>query len=488
MREALGDPKLLGNAIPSDSWGLWRVLLIAAMGEELTSEERELFSAVTGRHSEPLKRVDEFWTVAGRRSGKTRAAGALCAYLAALCDWSEYLASGERGVLPILAASTSQADRALQHVSGIIGLSPVLSAMLEGEPTSDTIRLSTSIDVQVRPANFRTIRGVTAVGAIADEVAFWHLEGSANPDHEILEALRPSLATTGAPLMVISSPYARRGALYGTYRRHYGNNGDPLILVAQGSSKTFNPTLSEKVIARAYERDAATAGAEYGGEFRTDVEALLTREVVEAAVDVGTTERPRVPGVQYTAFVDPSGGSSDSMTLAIGHMEDDVAMLDVTRERRPPFSPEAVTAEFADTLKDYGLKSVEGDRYGGEWPRERFKAHGIEYRLADKAKSELYIGLVPALNGKRVALLDNQRLVDQLVGLERRTSRGGRDLIDHPPGPSFHDDVANAVGGLIHRLLTRPKQSGFVGIGAPSLISIGGSDDPYDHVGAASWP
>jgi hypothetical protein len=32
--------------------------------------------------------------------------------------------------------------------------------------------------------------------------------------------------------------------------------------------------------------------------------------------------------------------------------------------------------------------------------------------------------------------------------LERRTARGGRDSIDHPAGPSYHDDLANCVAGL----------------------------------------
>jgi hypothetical protein len=42
--------------------------------------------------------------------------------------------------------------------------------------------------------------------------------------------------------------------------------------------------------------------------------------------------------------------------------------------------------------------------------------------------------------------------VQQLVALERRTARGGRDTIDHPPGA--HDDVANAVAGVIGRLIS----------------------------------
>ncbi len=43
LREALSDPNLLGTAIAGDSWRSWRTLLIAAMGEELTEDERAIF-------------------------------------------------------------------------------------------------------------------------------------------------------------------------------------------------------------------------------------------------------------------------------------------------------------------------------------------------------------------------------------------------------------------------------------------------------------
>ena len=91
--------------------------------------------------------------------------------------------------------------------------------------------------------------------------------------------------------------------------------------------------------------------------------------------------------------------------------------------------------------------TVTGDRYSGMWPRERFEVHGIEYETADKNRSELYLELLPAINSGRVELLDLPPLISQLQGLERRTSRAGRDSIDHPPGS--HDDVANAVAGAI---------------------------------------
>ena len=72
--------------------------------------------------------------------------------------------------------------------------------------------------------------------------------------------------------------------------------------------------------------------------------------------------------------------------------------------------------------------------------------HGVEYELAPKPKSDLYRDLLPSINGRRLDLLDHDRLVAQLVGLERRTARGGRDSIDHAPGA--HDDLANVCAGV----------------------------------------
>ena len=137
---------------------------------------------------------------------------------------------------------------------------------------------------------------------------------SANADTEILNAVRPGLATTGGPLIIASSPYARRGVLWDTHRRHYGPQGDPLILVAQGTSRDFNPALPQRVIDRAMERDAAAASAEYLAQFRTDIESYIAREVIDAATVPGRIELPPMRGVSYVAFTDPSGGSSDSFT------------------------------------------------------------------------------------------------------------------------------------------------------------------------------
>ena len=78
---------------------------------------------------------------------------------------------------------------------------------------------------------------------------------------------------------------------------------------------------------------------------------------------------------------------------------------------------------------------------------ERFVAHGIVCEQSAEPKSSIYGALLPLLNAGRVELLDVPRLHAQLLSLERRTSRQGRDSIDHPP--NAHDDLINAAAGAL---------------------------------------
>jgi hypothetical protein len=176
---------------------------------------------------------------------------------------------------------------------------------------------------------------------------------------------------------------------------------------------------------------------------------FVSIEAVRACVNPNAFERAPAPGISYHAFVDPSGGSgADSMTMCIGHVDhsNHVVVIDALRERRPPFSPEQVTSEFADLLRSYNISKVIGDKFAGGYPPEQFGKFNILYEQSAKPRSDLYADLLPLLNSCRISLLDHPKLISQLTSLERRSGRGGRDTIDHPP--NGHDDLANAVAGL----------------------------------------
>jgi hypothetical protein len=245
----------------------------------------------------------------------------------------------------------------------------------------------------------------------------------------------------------------------------------------------MNPSVPEAFIADAYEDDPVNATAEYGAQFRSDIDAFVTREAVEACVIDDRFELPPMANVSYVAFVDPSGGSSDSMTLAIAHKEGERAILDAIREVKPPFSPESVVAAFSTLLKTYRVHTVIGDRYAGLWPRERFQVHGITYDAAAKAKSDIYRDLLPAVNGRRVELLDHPKLISQLCGLERRTWRGGRDSIDH--APNQHDDLVNATAGVLTNLIAVEPPTAVFGIWSGSVSNqFGYCGQPDDSAGS----
>jgi hypothetical protein len=240
MRTALGDVRLLGNALRGPSRANWRVMLIAAMGEALNAEERAVFERFTGRKHEPGERIEEALFLIGQRGGKDRAIAALAAYLAVLSDWTGVLARGETGLILCIGADQRQAKVQRDYIEGVFDVSPLLSPLVVNR-TADAIELSNGIVIEVRAASFRRLRGVTRLAIIASEAAFWGDETSANADVEILGALRPTLATTHGPLILITTPYARRGVVWETYRQHYGAKGDPLVLAASRAAVASAP-------------------------------------------------------------------------------------------------------------------------------------------------------------------------------------------------------------------------------------------------------
>ena len=448
LGRCLRDPNLFARHFRGESWAAWKVFLAALFAEPADEAGLAVYRERTGRTAWPTAPFTEAAVIVGRRGGKSRTLALIAVYLACFRDYGPYLAAGEVATIGVLAVDKGQARAIFRFVLGLLKAVPMLEPLIVRRD-SETIELSNRVHIEIATASFRSTRGYSYAAVLADEVAFWRSdEMSLNPDVEILRALRPGLASIpGAMLLMASSPYAKRGELYNAYRRHFGKDGGR-VLVWKASTQEMNPSIDKAVIEEAYESDPESAKAEFGGEFRTDLADYISRETVDAVTMQDRRELPPAPGVTYAAFCDPSGGVSDSLTLAIAHLDRNaVCILDALLECRPPFDPEAAVVQCAALCRRYGVAKIVGDRYAGEWPRARFAEHGIEFEQSARPKSDLYHDLLPLLNARRIELLDLPRLSAQLCGLERRTARSGRDSIDHAPGG--HDDLANAVAGAL---------------------------------------
>jgi hypothetical protein len=314
--------------------------------------------------------------------------------------------------------------------------------------------LKNGVLIGVHSNSFRTVRGRTLVAAVLDEVSFWRDETSATPDIETYRAILPSLATTNGMLIGISTPYRKLGLLHQKYRDHFAQDGDD-ILVVQGPSRVFNPTLADEVIAVQRAADPAAALAEWDAEFRADISAFLDDALIDAAVEHGRPlELPRVSGVHYRAFTDSAGGvGADSYTLAIGHKVGEHVVIDTLRGTHGAFDPQSVTHEYAELCREYGVRSVVGDSYGAGWVSGAWQQCGLTYKRSELPKSQVYLEAIPLFARGLVRLPDHARLLRELRLLERHTHRSGKDTVDHPRGG--HDDHANAVCGALWLLSAR---------------------------------
>lgn len=491
--EAMSDPAIFCNIFAGHNWAVWRIALKAIFAIPMTSAEADIYRELTGRDTPPSTAAKEAWLVCGRRSGKSFIMALIAVYLATFRDYRQFLAPGEVATIFIVAADKKQARTTLRYVKGLLEI-PMLAALVE-KSTEMGVELSGHVAIEVATCSSKTIRGYTLAAAICDEAAFWQDETSVEPDREVLTALRPSLATIpDALLLVASSPYARKGILWDAYQRHFRRDGDP-VLVLQAPTLRMNPTVPASVIADARIADPQSAAAEYDAQFRTDVETFISREAIDLCTSRGVLERPPVEGTHYVAFVDPSGGMSDAMVLAVAHVEKDgTAVLDCTITRQPPFSPEQVVADFTVFLKRYRCTRVTGDHFGGEWPREQFRKQGITYEVSARTKRDIYLGVLPLINSGKADLLDNPKLASEFCALERRQSRGGREVIDHPL--NAHDDLVNAVAGALIMANSTGNKSWIAHIAPISItrptdgaghIYEGGSDTSAGIV-LSPWP
>lgn len=419
------------------------VCLKSIYGLPLNKEERKVYRKLTSLKKYHPKEYQETTIIAGRRSGKSnQLASNVCIFEATMRDHKTHLSVGEKAFIVLVASNKRQARVIFNYVLGKLRGSEVLNKMIESV-TTEEIRLSNRITIAIYPCSEVSIRGLSIVVFIADESAFWKVDG-VNVDKSVINSVRPSLIQfPNSKLIKISSPYAKKGVIFQDFEDHFGVNSD--VLVIQGETHYFNPQISKKFIKDELKKDYSYASSEYLARFRSDLEGYLSPEALEAIIIPGRLELPKIKGIDYHAFVDPSGGRGDAMTLSVCHKEDSGKIIqDCIRIKKAPFDPGMCVKEFAKVLKSYDLYSCTGDRYSGEWCSSAFQNESILYKNSSSTKSQIYLEFLPLVMQARVELLDHKEQKVELLQLERRTGKG-QDSVDHPRG--LHDDISNSCAG-----------------------------------------
>ena len=293
--QAIGDPNVFGGFFRGPTWVVWRVFLAVLFGLPLTSEQLAIYQKFTGRTAAQTSPLHEAWLVIGRRGGKSFILAVIAVFLACFKDWRPFLGPGEVGTIMIIAADRRQARVIMRYCLGLLKSVPMLAQLIEAE-TRESIALRNRVVIEIHTASFRSTRGYAILCALVDEIAYLPTdEASSEPDVEVINAVRPGMATIpGAMLLCASSPHARKGALWSAYAKHYGKDGDP-VLVWQAPTRDMNATVPQCYI-DAHLEETRPRLREYLALFRSDLEAFVSREVVEPASAITTSYRRRRAG------------------------------------------------------------------------------------------------------------------------------------------------------------------------------------------------
>ena len=471
--DAIRDPQLIGDEISEAQEMCLRVLY----GLPLEPEQVDLFNELAGRPPGTSYEPQDYREAAfiiGRRGGKSdKLAANTAIYEGCFRDHSPYLSPGETGVVLCLS-QTLRTKIVFNYIQAKLQRSPILSGMIAKE-TAEEIHLTSGIIIACYPCSFKAIRGLTVVCSINDEVAFWSVEG-ANPDREVMTAIRPAMVTIPhAKLIKISSPYTKAGEIWEDYRRRDERDD---ILVIQAPTVLMNPSAAEYV-EQERTRDPENALREYDALFAEGLETFLPSEAVDACVRKGEAEDlPRLARYRYFCATD-AAFIRDRFTFSIAHAEEGKkAVIDVlcgwerTLEKGP-VDLEEVAAEIAKLAKEYRVPYVLGDQYAAEPLRQALKRNGVQFRETYKVmrdgrsvgrgfkgteRVQAYLTLKQAIVKELVSLPDHRQLTKELKALELHRTGGGTVRIGHPKHGGHTDDFADVVALATYQALHRPHE------------------------------
>jgi hypothetical protein len=302
--------------------------------------------------------------------------------------------------------------------------------------------------IACRACSYSSIRGVPVICAVLDELAFWHHEDhAANPEHEVINAIRPAMATlSNTKLIKISTPFRKEGTLWSEFQRR--NQLDHYVW--QLSSQEMNPAISSHFLHKARSANEDTFRREHLAEFVDTNSGWITPELLEPSIMLGCRELPRVFHGTYAAAIDPAFQRND-FGFAIVHRSDrgDVSVacgLRWTGTKAIHLDFAMVCEQIRIKLDQYGINSLVGDQYCFPMLKQHFSRLNIFYRelsFGTGTRASLFGNLRQLIIQRKIAILDDPGLLHQLRSLEEVRAANGN--IDIRPARSAKDDLAIAV-------------------------------------------
>ena len=404
--------------------------------------------------------------ILGRRGGKSSVAAMLAVFSSIKVNWNPYLSKTPVATVAVLSHTVDFSQEILDIIKGLIDDSAILSRLRDPhrKNTQSTFHLKvpfldendkieySSIAIKVGAASKKTTRGRAVCTLLCDEIAFWNLDkDSAEPDTEILKAIRPSLLQFGnqGTIIKLSSPATKQGVLYEEWLRREELRGEYLQFKAP--SWTWNTILPIEEFKKEHSYDPDGFDTEFRANFVDSISNFIQPEFVDLCTVKGVTFQTPADEreVQYSAAIDAAFKNDRFGFSLVGFNGKRVTQYVLKfweGSKKHPVQAHEVAAYIRTICNEYGVTNVVGDQYAFQPLREIFLQYGvnlIEGTFTNIYKRKIYFGLKRLIHSQQIDLLDIPLLAKEIKELQVEQSPSGQIKIGHPQGGN--DDLATVT-------------------------------------------
>lgn len=414
----------------------------------------------------------ELIVLSGIRTGKSLFTAALAVYASQTCDFdsSPPLGPGEIPRVTVLSVKKDSAKVVLNHIIGRLQASPILSGLIEGEPSAEGVFLKHPsgrlVEICVVPIDRAggSVVSRWSAGCIFDEGPRLQSEddGVENYDHSrqaVLERLRP-----GAFLITVGSPWAPRGSIYNKVREFWGKPSEGLVVVKAPGPAMNKLWWTPKRVAQAKKNDPTVYRTDCLAEFADPEANLFVADLIEKCTRKGPyAPLPYKAVNEYSAAMDPAT-RGNSWPLIITTQEDQVKKVvfieQWTGSRATPLNPDAVLKQIAQhCILGYKVDVVSTDQFGGDTMAALARRNGLtlqEVWINKEIRYAMFDKLYRMMLDGKIELPDHPQLRTDLLGVRKRVTNAGVDIVLPKTGDGRHCDMAFALALAVWRYLDDP--------------------------------
>ena len=432
----------------------------------------------------------------GRRSSKTVMASIIATYEAykLLCvqggdPYTYYnIPYDEEIALINVANSQKQAKRLFAQVKSRIRNCPFFRGRIDGEPSSDEIRVFTDVDLRKKAdpdliipvsgsvvlvcghSNPDTLRGYSASLILFDELAYYD-EGTVVSGSDFYDALKPSIAkftTKGEGRLVeLSSTGPTSGIFYTLCQQ--ANSLEPefsSMVSFRLATWDINEDLPYDCEFLTTERgkNPDSFNVEFGAQWKVKgmISNYFPRALVESCIKPSRAQMMRpIPGMDYFMHLDPAS-DRDHYALVVVYREPYTTIKGAKRHRvilayHKTWEPSGKTLNLADIDEEvidiwriFKPVSVTYDTWNSVHSINHLQKKGIrasQISFGRGQKATYYQNLSDLMERDEFHIYYDEKMVGELLSLKYKNLQRGVSIHKDPRADINTDDIADCLAG-----------------------------------------